>query len=504
MKDRATILHRLRHAELHGSILGRTGLAVTGAGFGGYRVSSGIATHAEALRHTLLSGINLIDTSANYADGGSEELIGEVLADLFAKDSIRRDEIVLVSKGGYMQGANLERAIERIESGSGFPDVVQYGDGLWHCIAPEFLDDQISRSLDRLDLETIDVYLLHNPEYYLQWAQRQNIPVDEARAEYHRRIERAFAFLEEEVARGRIAWYGISSNTFVRPASAYDRTSLEECLRIAEGISPNHHFAVIQFPGNLLEPGFAREKHSSDGKTLIELAREKGLGTLVNRPLNAIVDDELIRLADFPHADDPAAERDIERAIARLEEMEEEFRRDHVSAMSDDEEEIAALREFVAVGRILREHWREFGTIEIFNHALSGTFSPRLGYVAKAIRLRGITTEQEWFDTYAERARDTLRLVASRYAAIAQERTNDLRERLAASLGARPEGSFSSIAIRSLLGAPGVSSVLVGMRRIEYVNDVIAALTAGKIGSENWWGEGSREDAKSRSRKTTS
>lgn len=485
--DRSTILHRLRHPELHGSILGRTGLAVTGAGFGGYRVSSGITTHGEALRHALLSGINLIDTSANYADGGSEELIGEILSDLIAKDSIRRDEIVLVSKGGYMQGRNLERATERIESGGGFPDVVQYADGLWHCIDPEFLDDQITRTLERLGLDAVDVYLLHNPEYYLQWAQNNGLPVDQARAEYYRRIERAFRFLEGEVARGRISWYGISSNTFVRAASAYDHTSLEECIRIAEQISGDHHFAVIQFPGNLLEPGFAQEKNSSDGKTLIESARGKELGTLINRPLNAIVDDELIRLADFPHADAPAAERDIERVIAALEEMEEEFRRDWAATMSDDEEEVAALREFVAAGRILREHWREFGTIEVFNHALSGTFTPRLAYASEVVRGRGIAAEQEWFDRYMGQAREALRMVASRYAAIAQERTNDLRERLAASLGTRPEGSFSAIAIRSLLGVPGITSVLVGMRRVEYVNDVIATLTAGKIESDRWW-----------------
>lgn len=96
---RATILHRLRHPELHGSILGRTGLAVTGAGFGGYRISSGIPSHGEALHHALRSGINLIDTSANYADGGSEDLIGLVLQEFFMRDELRRDEVVIVSKG---------------------------------------------------------------------------------------------------------------------------------------------------------------------------------------------------------------------------------------------------------------------------------------------------------------------------------------------------------------------------------------------------------------------
>ncbi len=485
---RATILHRLRHPELHGSILGRTGLAVTGAGVGGYRISSGIPSHAEALRHALHSGINLIDTSANYADGGSEDLIGLVLQEFFMKDELRREEVVVVSKGGYIQGANYRRAIDQVEAGGGFPDVVEYAEGLWHCIAPEFLDDQITRSLERLRLESIDVYLLHNPEYYLQWAERSGLLREEARQEYRRRIRSAFLFLEGEVERGRIAWYGISSNTFVRAASSYDHTSLEETLAIAERITPNHHFAVLQFPGNLLEPGFITEANGSDGRTVIELARERNLGALINRPLNAIVDDELIRLADFPDADNPAEERDVEREIAELESVEEEFRgggRLIGMAARDDERE--ALREFVAVGSILRGHWREFGTIEVFNHALSGTFSPRLGYVAGLVRGRGIPEEGEWFDGYMERARGVLRMVSSRYAALAQERTNDLRERLAARLGTRLDGSFSSIAIRSLLSVPGVSSVLVGMRRVEYVNDVVQALSAHAVDAARWW-----------------
>src|ERR1041384_2277392 len=159
--------YHARHSSIHTSVLGRTGLRVSGAGFGGYRVSAGIAAHRMALRRAILSGINLIDTSANYADGGSEELIGEVIAELEADGMLSREEIVLVSKGGYIQGSNYEMARERAEAGSGFLDVVEYDAGLWHCIAPEFLHDQISRSLDRLGLPAIDVYLLHNPEYYL-------------------------------------------------------------------------------------------------------------------------------------------------------------------------------------------------------------------------------------------------------------------------------------------------------------------------------------------------
>jgi hypothetical protein len=56
--------------------------------------------------------------------------------------------------------------------------LVEYAEGLEHCIHPDFLDDQIGRSLDRLGLDALDGYLLHNPEYYLGWAHKQGLDHD--------------------------------------------------------------------------------------------------------------------------------------------------------------------------------------------------------------------------------------------------------------------------------------------------------------------------------------
>ena len=93
-----------RHRRIAAAELGRTGLHVSQAGFGGYRISAGVAEHAAALQHALISGIDLIDTSANYADGGSEELVGQVLAHMVDSGELRREAVVVVSKAGYLQG----------------------------------------------------------------------------------------------------------------------------------------------------------------------------------------------------------------------------------------------------------------------------------------------------------------------------------------------------------------------------------------------------------------
>ncbi|MGD8369833.1 MAG: aldo/keto reductase, partial [Desulfobacterales bacterium] len=279
--------------------LGRTGLTVSRAGFGCYRISTGVAHHREALQAALDSGVNLIDTSANYADGGSEVLVGQVLAELMAAGRITRSRIVVISKVGYLQGGNFALSQQRKTEGRPFPDLVEYGRGLEHCIHPEFIEDQLTRSLSRLNLEALDGYLLHNPEYYLGWAQKNGVDLAQARQEYHRRIRAAFEHLETEVAKGRIGFYGISSNTFPAPSQDPEFTGLERVWEIAGSISSDHHFAVVQMPFNLLESGAMLEKNQPGGGSALSFAGEKGLGVLINRPLNAFAGGRLLRLADL-------------------------------------------------------------------------------------------------------------------------------------------------------------------------------------------------------------
>ncbi len=147
--------------------LADTGLFVSGIGFGGYRVDDQHPEQRAALELALRSGLNLIDTSSNYADGRSERLIGEVLFHLADEHELERDEVVVVTKLGYVQGQDHQLAAARKALAEPFPEMVEYDQGLWHCIHPEWLAEQLTRSLERLGLETLDVLLLHNPEYFL-------------------------------------------------------------------------------------------------------------------------------------------------------------------------------------------------------------------------------------------------------------------------------------------------------------------------------------------------
>ncbi len=277
--------------------LGRTGLFTSSLGFGSYRIDDRTPEHASAMEKALLGGVNLIDTSTNYTDGSSESCIGSVLAQK------QREELIVVSKVGYVQGQALLLARSREQRGSAFPEMVKYTEGCWHCIHPEFLADQLGRSLGRLRVEKVDVYLLHNPEYFFTDAakRRQRGSLEALRDEFYDRIRRAFSHLEDEVRRGRIGCFGVSSNTFGVPASDPEATSLERMWAIAGEVAHEHHFAVAQLPANFFESGAMLTRNNVTGtKTVLDFAREHDLAILVNRPLNAFYREQLIRLADTP------------------------------------------------------------------------------------------------------------------------------------------------------------------------------------------------------------
>ncbi|HUD71022.1 MAG TPA: aldo/keto reductase, partial [Dongiaceae bacterium] len=243
----------------------------------------------------------LIDTSTNYTDGASERLVGALLAEMARRDPAARRQVTLVSKIGYVQGANLELAMEREAAGRPFPEMVHYMDGCWHCVHPEFLADQLTRSLERLRVDRLDLCLLHNSEYFLSDAAHHRVGVAEARAEFDRRITAAFAHFEAEVRAGRIGAYGVSSNSAVVPPDDPEATSVSRFLAAAEAAGgAGHHFKVLQLPMNLFESGAALEKNTGPdgGSTALEAAAAAGLAVLATRPHNAILGGRLLRLAD--------------------------------------------------------------------------------------------------------------------------------------------------------------------------------------------------------------
>jgi len=431
------------------------------------------------LRKALLSGVNLVDTSSNYADGGSEALVGEVVGELVESGELKRESVVMASKVGYLQGSNYRLSQKRKEEGRPFPDLVLYGEGLEHCIHPEFIEDQLTRSLQRLQMDALDFYLLHNPEYYLGWARKQGLPVGHARREYESRLLKAFSHLEIEVDRGRIGAYGVSSNTFPHRADDYEFTSLEKLWELARSISPDHRFRLVQFPFNLLETGAITEKNQSGGRSVLDFAREKGLGALVNRPLNAILGNRLLRLADVSP---PAALPSMEALGERLEAAvasEEHFKSHLLAQLNLPAHARQQVAEGVSSASLLRDHWREMRTYERWGELRDHFFVPRTRTMVQSFhQYAGLPPEiRRWLETYVGELEDALGGVEAFYrreAAGVAVRLKDWTASLDPCWGEAP--TLSQKAVRALRSTRGVSTVLVGMRRESYVDDILEEL----------------------------
>ncbi len=472
-----------RHAEMAFNLLGDTGLVVSQAGFGGYRVTDENEAHREALAAALRQGVNLIDTSSNYGDGRSEKRIGQTIAKLVGQGELNREEIVVVSKAGYLQGENYLLAAQRKRDGNPFPNIVKYAQGLDHCIHPEFLEDQLTRSLERLNLDCIDVYLLHNPEYYLSWADRVGIPLAEARREYYRRIEMAFAYLEEEAARGRIQFYGISSNTFPAPAADPKFTSLAKVWEIGHGLTrmnadKKDHFRVIQLPLNLLETGAATERNQPNGRTTLAFAREKQVAVLINRPLNAIKNDALTRLADVLPPSYPTNPGEVSTAVDSCRQLEEQFHTEFLPRIKTDAETRKDLQAYLAVGAALYGRWASFGAYHNWRDVQARFLLPRaqnaIHFLANSPEIGPDLTE--WVNRYVDAVNEVLAAVSAFYQEQAAGRAQKLKETAVRANPAWQADTLSQTAVRALRSTAGVTSVLVGMRRQRYVNDILAEL----------------------------
>ena len=466
---------------------GNSGLTTSRLGFGTYRVDTKEPEHRDALKKALREGVNLIDTSTNYMDGDSERLVGSVLGELIKSGELTREEVIVVSKIGYVQGDNFKQAEARERAGRPYPDMVKYGEGIWHCIHPEYLADQLTLSLDRLGLATLDVCLLHNPEYFLsEAAHHDGGDLTVARDIFYRRIEQAFAFFESQVAVGRISYYGVSSNTVTADPSDAEATSLSrmcEAAKVAAAVQgmERHHFAALQCPMNLYEAGALVTPNTGKDQreTVLEMAQREGIAVLVNRPLNAMPTKKsgVVRLADFPIEGDQV---DFDRQCQTVAALEDEYRKVIAPALQHSGEGMAPADFFTWAVELPRvrpqiqglEHWEQI------EHQM---IAPHVNQVMQALS-RNLTGEAaEQWEAWRDRYVPQLLTLLGGLRREATERSRAKTALVSATLDPllpepRRKESLSRKALWVLASTPGITCVLNGMRSPAYADDSLAVM----------------------------
>lgn len=288
-----TAAYKHRHPELelsgHFRTLGNAdNLTLSSLGLGTYLGEpddAADANYVEAIATALLSGINMLDTAINYRHQRSERNIGQALQQVISSGQLIREQAFVSTKAGYLSfDGNMPpdpRAYfmkEYVEPGILDPDEVAGG---MHCMAPKYLENQISRSRQNLGLETIDLFYIHNPETQL---------AEVSRDVFRERIEKAFESLERQVEERKIRFYGLATwNGFRVPPSSPEYLDLFEMSEFARKVGGNeHHFRFIQLPFNLgmLEAyGLANQETGEINLPVIHAAARMGIAVVTSATL---------------------------------------------------------------------------------------------------------------------------------------------------------------------------------------------------------------------------
>jgi aryl-alcohol dehydrogenase-like predicted oxidoreductase len=291
------------------------GVRASTIGVGTYLGREDAATDAlyqRAVERALERGLNVVDSAINYRHQRSERAVGAALAAAVGRGALRRDEVVVSTKGGYLAFDGDVPPDPRAYFTATYvrPGILNAGDVVGsHCMTPRYLRDQLDRSRANLGLATLDVYYVHNPEGQLD---------EVARPEFLVRMRRAFEALEEAAGEGKLRVYGAATWNGLR-ADAGDRghLSLPELVALAREVGgADHRFRVIQLPYNLAMPeAFARANQKLDGSffRLLDAARHLGVyvmasASLLQGKLAQALPAELAELL-------PGLETDAQRAI---------------------------------------------------------------------------------------------------------------------------------------------------------------------------------------------
>ena len=202
--------------------LGESGLSVSPIAFGTWQLSSrfwGEQSKSDAIaamRHAFDKGINFFDTADAYGDGYAESVLGEAIADL------PRQEFAVVTK-----------AFNHFN-----PDGTRYPD-----LSAKHLAERCEASLQRLGVETIDLYLLHMYDPLTPLAE-------------------VAGALQDLKAQGKVRGFGLSNH------------NVEQC-RAQRRFGP---YTVLQPPYSLIDPA---------GETdLLPYCQAENIGVMVYSPLH--------------------------------------------------------------------------------------------------------------------------------------------------------------------------------------------------------------------------
>jgi len=228
------------------------GLRLSNVGMGTYLGDADARTDAmvsDAVKLSVRSGINVIDTAINYRAQKAERSVGGAVADLVDEGAITRDQLFICTKNGYVTN-DADRNLgfwDYVREEYTNRGIIRSGEitTSYHCMTPDYLSDQLDRSLKNLGLECIDLVYLHNAV--------EGQTKDVTRDKFLENLRAAMAMYEQKRDEGKIRFYGLATwECFRADTTSSQYLSLEDTIRMAKEVGGDYHgLRFIQLPFNM-------------------------------------------------------------------------------------------------------------------------------------------------------------------------------------------------------------------------------------------------------------
>ncbi|MDH3326023.1 MAG: aldo/keto reductase [Gammaproteobacteria bacterium] len=212
------------------------------------------------------SGINVIDTASHYRYGRALAAVGAGLRASF-DNGVSRESVFVISKGGFLtlrggRPADFDDWFEKeiVEKKLGCKDDLV---NQIHLLSPEYINYQIDLSRSLMGLETLDVFLVDQPEVHISVIGKEKT---------NKKLLNVFIQLEKAVQENRIRGYGVSTFDGMRVETDDIKfQSLTSMIGLAEkaaqevhGLGASHNFNVVQVPFNhVMTEAFTRFSHAT-------------------------------------------------------------------------------------------------------------------------------------------------------------------------------------------------------------------------------------------------
>ena len=238
-----------------------------------------------AIKQSVESGINVIDTAINYRAQKAERSVGKAISELIDEKKITRDQIFLCTKNGYLTNdADVKQEFwEYVKTEYSGKGVIKEGDvsSGYHCMTVPYLEDQLGRSLKNLGVECIDLLYLHN-------AVEGQIK-DISKEQFLKNLKLVFEFYEQKRKEGKIKFYGMATwECFRVPEDNSQYLSLQDTVELAKEVGgEDHGFRFIQLPFNMHYDQALLKKNQIFDNSLIsvlEAASKLNVGVFTSVP----------------------------------------------------------------------------------------------------------------------------------------------------------------------------------------------------------------------------